>query len=418
MSLNSLKLQLNSDLRKVKRVPNTIAELKQILQDLFGTCNFSLSYTDEEGDQITFTTDEELQDAIQSAMIRNDISLKILLRPCEASAPVPEPIQLLTEQFRQCSVVEEEKNPPHLEEQKEQENLKSVPCKRTPEWRSKPIKKCKKFKKFEKFFGGDKKLFKNNFLSGIVQRELENALSISKPDYPVWTGVTCDSCGASPIVGIRYKCGTCPNFDLCQICEANVEHPHSFLKLKQPEDAQHMVACDLPIKKIFKKFHKFMGGARPPKPKMSFLDHIGNTEGSVYTPGYNLHKIWKVKNTGDFKWPEGVRLSYAKGELVGDMVPVPSINAGEEIEISGIIRIPSEEGRFHGVWRLETAQGEKFGDKLHVMVQCEAPKDLQSADEKVSILLGMGFTNPDEILRALEFSKGDLNGAIAKLLNN
>lgn len=411
MSLNSLKLQLNNDIRKVKRVPASVVELRRILQDLFGTSNFSLSYTDEEGDQITFTTDEELQDAIQSAVIKQEISLKVTLRPCVASQTAPEPIHQLTEQFRQCSVLEEQKIPSQPKEQKLISD--PIPRKRASEWRCCPVKQSKKAKK------GDKLLFKKRLLSNIIQRELEHALNIQKPEYPVWTGVTCDSCGASPIVGIRYKCGTCANFDFCQVCEANVEHPHSFLKLKQSEDAQHMVACDLPINKLFKKFHKFMSGSRPMKPKMKFLDHIGNTEGTVYTPGYNLHKIWRVKNTGKARWPEGIRLISAKGELEADITPVPSINPGEEIEISTIIRVPMNEGRFHGVLRLETANGEKFGDKLHVMVQCESSKEpAASQDEKVNILMGMGFTNPIEIFRALETSKGDLNGAIAKLLNN
>lgn len=31
-------------------------------------------------------------------------------------------------------------------------------------------------------------------------------------------GITCDGCGASPIVGYRYKCKTCQNHDICENC--------------------------------------------------------------------------------------------------------------------------------------------------------------------------------------------------------
>lgn len=31
----------------------------------------------------------------------------------------------------------------------------------------------------------------------------------------VHTHVTCDECHAHPIVGIRYKCVVCPDFDVC-----------------------------------------------------------------------------------------------------------------------------------------------------------------------------------------------------------
>lgn len=44
--------------------------------------------------------------------------------------------------------------------------------------------------------------------------------------------VTCDECHASPIVGIRYKCVVCPNFDVCESCEAKSTHAHPFLKIR------------------------------------------------------------------------------------------------------------------------------------------------------------------------------------------
>jgi len=53
---------------------------------------------------------------------------------------------------------------------------------------------------------------------------------------PHHVGVTCDGCEKS-IVGVRYKCGNCPDFDLCEICE-NVDGIHDpshiFLKIKRP----------------------------------------------------------------------------------------------------------------------------------------------------------------------------------------
>jgi len=49
-------------------------------------------------------------------------------------------------------------------------------------------------------------------------------------------GVTCDICGVSPIRGIRYKCAVCPNYDLCEKCEAGGQHHvgHALLKINRP----------------------------------------------------------------------------------------------------------------------------------------------------------------------------------------
>jgi len=47
-------------------------------------------------------------------------------------------------------------------------------------------------------------------------------------------GITCDGCQQSPITGIRFKCRTCPDYDLCEACEAKNVHPadHPLIKFK------------------------------------------------------------------------------------------------------------------------------------------------------------------------------------------
>jgi hypothetical protein len=49
--------------------------------------------------------------------------------------------------------------------------------------------------------------------------------------------VTCDGCGLSPIVGTRYKCTVCRNFDYCEACENSnsASHQHAFIKIRKPE---------------------------------------------------------------------------------------------------------------------------------------------------------------------------------------
>eukprot|EP00850_Spirogloea_muscicola_P018572 SM000172S03045 [mRNA] locus=s172:77184:79954:+ [translate_table: standard] len=50
----------------------------------------------------------------------------------------------------------------------------------------------------------------------------------------VHAGVRCDGCSATPIVGIRYRCTTCHDFDLCEACEASMGHGgfrHNLLKI-------------------------------------------------------------------------------------------------------------------------------------------------------------------------------------------
>ena len=54
-------------------------------------------------------------------------------------------------------------------------------------------------------------------------------------------GVKCDGCGKFPIIGCRYKCSVCPNFDFCEDCEKKLgeKHNHPFLQIKEPRMNRH-----------------------------------------------------------------------------------------------------------------------------------------------------------------------------------
>jgi len=52
----------------------------------------------------------------------------------------------------------------------------------------------------------------------------------------VHRGITCDVCDASPIVGVRYKSVTRPDFDLCDKCEPTHDPNDPLIKIKQPVD--------------------------------------------------------------------------------------------------------------------------------------------------------------------------------------
>lgn len=72
------------------------------------------------------------------------------------------------------------------------------------------------------------------------QRMHELMFAISKnrarTEGVIHRGITCDSCHRMPITGIRYRCANCPDFDLCEDCEAQDPHikTHVFYKIKVP----------------------------------------------------------------------------------------------------------------------------------------------------------------------------------------
>ncbi|OJD18018.1 hypothetical protein AJ78_01910 [Emergomyces pasteurianus Ep9510] len=52
----------------------------------------------------------------------------------------------------------------------------------------------------------------------------------------VHSGIRCDNCGMVPILGHRFKCINCKDFDLCSSCEELIPHDakHTFLKIRIP----------------------------------------------------------------------------------------------------------------------------------------------------------------------------------------
>ena len=51
----------------------------------------------------------------------------------------------------------------------------------------------------------------------------------------IHNGIQCNYCKKNPIVGYRYKCIECPDYNLCQICEKVVEHEHNFIRYVKEE---------------------------------------------------------------------------------------------------------------------------------------------------------------------------------------
>ena len=58
--------------------------------------------------------------------------------------------------------------------------------------------------------------------------------------------VVCDGCGMYPLVGSRYKCQSCPDYDLCAKCKnSGVHQQHNFNVVNDDDNVLHRgVSCD------------------------------------------------------------------------------------------------------------------------------------------------------------------------------
>jgi len=92
------------------------------------------------------------------------------------------------------------------------------------------------------------KKIKTEATSKKVERVERKASNLSEHKH-----VICDGCKANPIIGVRYKCSVCEDFDYCENCEQTVEHPHPFLKIKhhsqRPKAILTVLEEDLPVER-------------------------------------------------------------------------------------------------------------------------------------------------------------------------
>merc|ERR1712168_3581 len=58
----------------------------------------------------------------------------------------------------------------------------------------------------------------------------------AESEQAVHYGVTCDGCEMNPIIGNRYKCVVCDDYDLCESCHAAGQYPCAALKHNKDEE--------------------------------------------------------------------------------------------------------------------------------------------------------------------------------------
>lgn len=56
----------------------------------------------------------------------------------------------------------------------------------------------------------------------------------NEPEVTVHMNIYCDGCNVGPIVGKRFNCMVCPDFDFCESCEAKKMHNHPMMRLNTP----------------------------------------------------------------------------------------------------------------------------------------------------------------------------------------
>lgn len=104
----------------------------------------------------------------------------------------------------------------------------------------------------------------------------------------------------------------------------------------------------------------------PVLPLMRVLEDITPGNGEAVAPNTNFVKAWRIKNSGNERWPPGCQLRYHSGDNMSTIEQrmIPALSPGESADISIDMRSPETPGNYHCIWRLFTPSGTLFGDAL------------------------------------------------------
>lgn len=98
-------------------------------------------------------------------------------------------------------------------------------------------------------------------------------------------------------------------------------------------------------------------------------------DGTEIVTGGSFTKTWRIQNNGCLAWPAGTVLLFVEGNQMGGpiSVPVPATAVSGTQDISVALVAPGTPGEYTGYWRLRSADGIQFGDKISVKIKTVSP---------------------------------------------
>lgn len=191
-------------------------------------------------------------------------------------------------------------------------------------------------------------------------------------------GVRCDGCGVHPITGPRFKSKVKEDFDLCSICFAEIGSEAEYIRYDHPVPYRH----PHPFKNAGVNPRTLLQSCvvNPNRPKLDsrFITDVNVIDGTMMAPLTPFTKIWRMRNNGTLVWPEGTQIVWIGGDglssklSAGLQIPKDGLAVENELDIAVDFTAPELPGRYVSYWRMASPSGQKFGQRIWVLIQVEA----------------------------------------------
>lgn len=379
--------------------------LQVLAEEALGTPAFRITYQDEDDDRIAVNSDFELTEALSIAGTDNVLRLHVHL----------------TQDFQPPPTV---KSPLHIAPPSTEKVLATLKVRSKDRTKDK-VRGAdgqhfnhhrRRHDHAESLVGVIKALIPD-IAEGVATRlQAERCSpSLSPPAgvLPAHTGVVCTECQAD-VRGDRFRCLECAGtMDLCFRCEPSHDRHHVLLKIREPLPAARLnkllgskkhkkddkssenkkdksactsvpeetrtmawmpgptaalnlapsMLCDRLVSSACSNESDACSRRRCLATAEFVADHT-YPDGSTVCPGH-LMKQWEVCNPSGVAWPEGTRIVFMQGNLLGtaDSFAVPLACPGETVGVRVHLNVPSRPGKYMSVWQL-SCNNQVFGHRL------------------------------------------------------
>ncbi len=102
----------------------------------------------------------------------------------------------------------------------------------------------------------------------------------------------------------------------------------------------------------------------------AFVNDVTIPDGTNIKAEKTFVKTWTIQNNGTCDWSTSYKFAFISGDQMGgSAVALPNaVASGASVEISVTLTAPTTSGDFKGFWRMETDQGQYFGDSPWVAI--------------------------------------------------
>jgi hypothetical protein len=113
----------------------------------------------------------------------------------------------------------------------------------------------------------------------------------------------------------------------------------------------------------------------PDEPDTEDVSDVSVPDGTEFPPGKSFTKVWRIRSTGSVPWPAGSRLAFVSGDQMAApaSVPVPKTAVGSTADVSVDMVAPDQPGTYKGIWQMEDKDGNRFGDRVFVVIVVPEP---------------------------------------------